>query len=255
MNGCSVNELFLLNEINRVTIVKSTPEVKHYRAYFARSELKPVWKKQKYLFLYNRHKHDLGLVLRHHNTYTLYHFSHRNLPVVKLKITSRHRERHMLHSFAKIGYRTADLKALGYRTKVGLRRYKGVKTLMFDVKDYRRRPKEKEANENPAQSAPGQSVALMDIDSGTTQIKPLYPYYLHYASSAELDRYLKDPHTAKTLSSSQLASLKTRLSKLRKETLLTEGSLETLIEAYKKDKDPEIKKRIMFLLKQQQSKN
>jgi hypothetical protein len=288
LNGCALNQLFLSDEIDRVNIVKYTPYVKEHKAYFTRTQLKPVWGGKKYLFVYSPKKEDLSILLRKGNTYLLYSFTRPNTKVRKFTASSGKSLRYALR---KAGYSPVkDLTKLGFVIHTGLRRYKNVKTLMVDVKDYR--PLKKRYEEairtydagkvsgidtylpkkmisnyftkylNRAQT-PEQKEALHKIASKlklgirkevdeTTQIEPLFPYYLHHASIEEIDKYLKDPKTKETLSDGEYKLLEHRLNTLQKKRLLEEGSLETLIAEYKKNQDPEFKKHILTRIKQLQ---
>ena len=136
--GCSLERLFVANEIDKVYVVKYSNYVKHHRAYFSRESLRKLPNGKRYLFLYNAKKHDLSVLLRKEGKYLLYSFSKPgHTPIVYRNANSRS-YRHALRYFARLGYRKTDLKARGYIVSTGLRRYKGVKTLMIDVKDYSR---------------------------------------------------------------------------------------------------------------------
>ena len=320
LNGCALNRLFLFNEIDKVNVVKYTPHVKHYRAYFTRADLKPVIGKRKYLFLYNEKKHDLALLLKRNSYYYLYSFTYPDKPAPRLKSRGRISRRYLLHYFARMGYHIANLTRLGFSAKVGLRRYKSVKTLMIAVKDYRKLkalyesairhydagkvryirtplPKkfispyltyyykrattedQKKAlwqiagklhitlpgatplTEEESATAEESSTAATDPeeanlesidDTDTIATSKPYLYYLHHASLYELSNYLDDPKNRRTLSYAQYHTLKRRLIELQEEQLLQDGSLETLISAYKKNRKPRFKERIMELLKEKQ---
>ena len=252
LNGCTLSQLFLSNEINKINIVKLTPSTKYYRGYFPREDLKPVLNRQKYLFLYNGRRKDLALLLRHGNTYTLYHLPDKYYGTIKVRIKpNRHRKRNMLRYFAKRGYHIANPRALGYRTKTGLRKYKGIKTLMVELKC---RCKSKERHGKKLSDGQEQE-SISYAENSDTQIEPLYSYYLHYASIPELKNYINDPRKMNSINASQRNLLKKRLSSLEKEDMLKNGSLEELIEYYKKNKDPKVKKQIMELIKQKQKQN
>ena len=331
LNGCAINRLFLSDEIDKVNVVKYTPYVKQHRAYFTRTNLKPIIKHRKYLFLYNPKKQDLALLLHRDRHYLLYSFSKPESRVLKFKSKGKVSPRNLFKSFKKAGYRIANLTKLGFDAKVGLRRYKGVKTLMIEVKDYRKLKKRYESAIRHYQSekvthirtplpkkfinsyliyyykrtkTPLQKQALQNIAKKlhinlpnkkrsvrkkSTTPKPLphsnaviakhspeietdnpndtetisyieparktkpYPYYLYQASLYELSNYLDDPQSRRDLSYGRYRTLKHRLAKLKEEQLLQEGSLETLIAAYKKNKNPKFKQRILELLKKKKS--
>lgn len=346
MNGCAINRLFLSDEIDKVNVVKYTPYVKHHRAYFTRTNLKPMFNNRKYLFLYSPKQRDLALLLRRNKDYLLYSFSKPENPAIKFKSKGKISKNNLLRSLRKAGYRIANLTRLGFDAKIGLRRYKGVKTLMVEIKDYRNlkrryesaikhyqaakvlriktpllkkfiysyliyyykraktpaqrkqlelianklqirmtkhKPVKQKTNKpisiqstkkhtKAKQTVPTLQPKPIDIQEEETtnkeepnetvilypepsiQVKP-YSYYLYQASLYELSNYLDDPQSAKDLSHSQHNILKHRLSKLKEEQLLQEGSLETLIAAYKKNKDPRFKQRILELMKEKQEED
>ncbi len=84
-----------------------------------------------------------------------------------------------------------------------------------------------------------------------TTKKP-YTYYLKEASLDELLTYISQSATRNTLSNRQYTMLKRREKSLTEEELFNEGSLEELIAAYKVNKNPKYKKRIMTLMKDTQ---
>jgi hypothetical protein len=135
LQGCSLDNLFVSSGVDKVYVVKYNTYVKHRRAYFSRDDLRRFPNGKRYLFLYNRKTHNLGVLLRTKHAYKLYSFSHSN----RSPLTYRqhlHSYKKALRYFAKKGYYRTNIHALGYVVKTGLRRYKGVKTLMIDVKDY-----------------------------------------------------------------------------------------------------------------------
>lgn len=73
-------------------------------------------------------------MLKHKHYYSLHNFSNPNRATVKFKTSSRK----LLRLLAKKGYRIADPNALGFTTRTGFRRFKGVKALMVEIKDYRK---------------------------------------------------------------------------------------------------------------------
>jgi hypothetical protein len=290
-NGCALNQLFLSDEIDRVNIVKYTSYTKEHRAYFTRSGLKPVWQGKKYLFVYHQKREDLAILLRKADTYKLYSFTKPGSSIRTFTLSSGNHRRSLLRTLKKLGYLPCkNPTKKGFVIHTGLRRYKKVKTLMIDVKDYRRLKRRYEeairtydasmisaidthlpkamiepyfSNSLKHAQAPEQKKQLKKISeklgitavkdhNETMQIKPLFPYYLHHASIEKLENYLNDPETKTTLSYGQYTLLTHRLSSLKKQRLLEEGSLETLIAAYKKNKDPEFKKHILTRIKQLQ---
>ncbi len=179
INGCSTNRLFLFDEIDKVNVVKYTPYIKHHRAYFTRNHLKPVIKKNKYFFVYNAKKQDLALVLHRRSNYFLYSFTKPDAQVMKLDGKPKVSIESVLHSFAKAGYKPANLTRLGYTANVGLRRYKGVKTLMVEVKEYRNL---KKAYEKAIKTY--QAKRILGIDALLPK-KFIYPYFIYYYKRAK----------------------------------------------------------------------
>ena len=138
LNSCSLNNPFLSEELDldKVTVVKYAPYVKHHRAYFTRTSLVPLAGKQKYRFFYHSKKRELGVLLHRKNKYLFYNFTKPEAPVLSLRTTMSYAD--ALKVFKRQGYKTRNLQHLGYIPKVALRLYKGVKTLMIEVKDYSR---------------------------------------------------------------------------------------------------------------------
>jgi hypothetical protein len=78
-----------------------------------------------------------------------------------------------------------------------------------------------------------------------------YSYYLNNASLNELRAYLSKPSNKKSLSKSNYALLKQRENIMKEQRLLKEGSLEELISAYKHNKKPVFKARILSRMKEE----
>ncbi len=76
-----------------------------------------------------------------------------------------------------------------------------------------------------------------------------YSYYLKKASYEELNIYLTKGETKNHLTYNQYNQLK---DKLKEEKLLQDGSLEEVITAYKRNKDPRYKTRSLELMKKAQ---
>jgi len=138
LNNCSFHSLFLSKEINKVMVVKYSPYVKRHRAYFARMKLKTIEGSRKYKFLYNPKKQELALMLHKRNLYTLYNFTQTDAPTLSIEAKGNTTYEDVLKVFKHKGYISKSLNALGYIPSVSLRRYKGIKTLMIEVKDYHR---------------------------------------------------------------------------------------------------------------------
>ena len=314
VSGCSLNQLLLSEEIDKVNVVKYQKYLKYHRAYFKRDNLQFITRKNKYIFLYHPKKNTLGILLYRHNTYTLYNFT--NPDTVNITLTSKKAlpYKKLLKHFSLSGYKPANLSHLGYSSKIALRRYKGVKTLMVEIKDYRQLKQAYEKAirnyqsksimsikthlpkkliyayftkyENKA-TTPAQRIQLQHIadklrfqdkhiyiqeedvieeeiieeDVGEDIFHPRtdnakgYDYYLNRASVNELQRHLAKNTTQFSLTHIEYQTLQTHFAKIKEEALFNEGSLEELIAAYKVNKDPKYKKRILVLMKKTQEEH
>ncbi len=282
MSGCSLNRLFVPGEINKVTVVEYTPYMKHHRAYFTRTDLQTINEDQKYLYLYDTKKKHLGLLLHRNNAYILYNLSKLEQEALTLHTDPTTRYSHVLKSFKRQGFTPVDsLYSVGMIVSVAPRRYKGVKTLLVEVQDYSHlQDLYKDAirtyNANGIKSIqtklPKQLIyeyyrryekrartrrqlAQLQIIARKLQIKTqeeIYTYYLYDADLDTLSAYLSQKETRSSLSTRQYRLLKKRKKSLQEEKLFNEGSLEDLIAAYKKNKDPKYKERILLLIKEKQ---
>ena len=135
--GCSLDTLSALNEVDKVQLVKRTSSMKLYRAYFVRTHLKPIRRGQKYLFFYNAKKEDLAILLHPGRRYKLYSISHPHRVILSVNANRKTKYRHIIRTLGSKGYRLTSLSKIGYASRVKLRRYKGFKTLMVEVRDYR----------------------------------------------------------------------------------------------------------------------
>ena len=307
ISGCSINQLFLSEEIDKVNVVKYQKYLKYHRAYFKRDNLQFISKKNKYLFLYHTKKQELGILLRRNNTYMLYNFTNTEKANITLTAKKALPYKKLLKHFALAGYKPANLSHLGYTSKIALRRYKGVRTLMVEIKDYRQLKQRYERAIHNYQSKSIMSIKthlprkliypyftkyenqaatqaqriqlqriadklrfedknidiqeedftdedlVEDIYSPPTDNTKGYDYYLHRAPVNELQRYLAKDTTRFSLTHLEYTGLQAHLAKMKEEALFNEGSLEELIAAYKVNKDPKYKKRIMTLMKETQN--
>ena len=303
LSGCSVNNLLLSEEIDTIHIVKYQKYFKQHRAYFKRDNLQLVTPNSKYLFLYHAKKHAIGILLERQNTYILYNFTKEGSANITLSPKKKMSYKNVLNKFSHIGYRPANMTKLGYSAKVAFRQYKGIKTRMVEIKDYRNLKQRYEKAIRTYQSngimsikthlpkkfiysyfkyyqaqatTPKQLEQLQHIatklrlhektivieeEESDGNIFSLhidnakgYDYYLHRASINELRRYLTKSDTKDSLSDSEYKILKTQLISMKEEALFNDGSLEELIEAYKVNKNPNYKERIMTLMKEAQEK-
>jgi hypothetical protein len=282
LSGCSLNRLYIPGEINKVTVVEYTPYMKHHRAYFTRTELETINEDQKYLYLYDKKKKHLGLLLHRKNEYILYNLSKPEQAALTLHTGPKTRYTRVLKSFKRQGFTPVDsLYSVGVIASVAPRRYKGVKTLLVEVQDYSHlQDLYKDAirtyNANGIKSIrtklPKQLIyeyyrryekrartrkqlAQLQIIAQKLQIKTqeeIYTYYLYDADLDTLSAYLSQKETRSSLSTRQYRHLKRRKARLQEEKLFNEGSLEDLITAYKKNKDPKYKERILVLIKEKQ---
>ncbi len=282
LSGCSLSSLYVPGEINKVTVVEYTPYMKHHRAYFTRTELETIKEDQKYLYLYNENKKDLGLLLHRKNQYILYNLTKPEQPALTLDANPKTTYTHVLKSFKRKGFAPVDsLYSVGVIVSVAPRRYKGVKTLLVEVQDYshlqdlyKQAIRTYNANgvKNIQTKLPKQLVydyyrryekrahtrrqlAQLQIIAQKLQMKTqeeIYTYYLHEASLDALSAYLAQRDTRASLSYHQYTLLKRRKIFLQDERLFNEGSLEDLIAAYKINKNPKYKERIMSLMKDTQ---
>jgi hypothetical protein len=136
--GCSLDTLSALNEVDKVQLIKRSSYMKRYRAYFVRTHLKPIRRGEKYLFFYSAKRKDLAILLRPGRRYKLYSINHPHRVIATINTNRKTRLRHIYRTLARKGYHLTSPSSVGFSSRVRLRRYKGLKTLMVDVKDYRR---------------------------------------------------------------------------------------------------------------------
>jgi len=136
LNGCSLNSILALGEVDKVQIVKQNTYLSYYRAYFTRTQLKPIKKNQKYLYFYNKKKKDLALLLHSYNKYYLYSLYHPATSKITINTHKRTQYKDIVRALKHQGYIASSPHAVGATSKVALRRYKGIKTLLVEIKDY-----------------------------------------------------------------------------------------------------------------------
>jgi len=352
LNGCSVHNLFVKEQqfdLDTVTVVKYSPFVKEHRAYLPRRDLYLFPNGKKYHYVYHNKKNILGLLLHRRNKFIFYNLSQPKQKPVVLNSSKKTTYTSILKLLSRQGFKTIKSpESKGFLTSVSLKRYKNVKTLLVEVKDYSKLQKlyqsalktynaskiqhintklpkklinydyqhykkyastKKEKNQlhiiakklgyqtksfvkKPLKSsakkvkiekkkntvkeekkvlkkhAPSKKEKLHKPhimlkkeplkEKNTTQqsISPStksYFFYMRQASLEKLSSYLSKPSTAQTLSYLQYNNLIKRKISLREEKILREGSLEELIEAYKKNKNIKYKERIMLLMKNKQT--
>ena len=324
LSGCSFNSFLLKGEIDKVTVVKYTAYMKHHRAYFSRDQLKVIKNGKKYLYLHNEKNNDLAILLHRNNDYILYNLSQPKSKVFTLKANRGEKYTSALKKFKHMGYKTLSSPASkGYIVSESHKRYKGVRTLLIEVKEYTdlqkiyknsiktydaskikniktqlpkslifnyyiRYKKQATTHKQLTQlqiiakklQIKGPSLASQNIDTTKKEVKEdpdkkeyawyefsedeenkvfyqepsekPYSYYLENAPLNELCTYISKNTTKDSLTYSQYSALKQREALLQEEKFLSEGSLEELITAYKVNKSPKYKERIMLLMKEKQ---
>ncbi len=314
LNGCSLNSLFLADEVDKVYVVKHSPYVKHHRAYFTRTNLKPMQNCKKYLYLYHAEEKDLAILLHRKDQYRLYSLSHPDKKEIIFNVSPKTRYYTVLKSLKRQGYRLTSPTKMGYVSRVALRRYKGIKTLLVEVEDYSRlkeiyekairtydakairsiktilpkpliypyyeryhkraktqkqleqlqiiatklqlnsagavaQTRKKDSKKALEEEKVLEEMKVVEVIEKPREVTKPYYYYLKRASYDELNTYLSRGGARDHLTYNQYNKLKARL---KEEKLLQDGSLEELIAAYKKNKDPRYKTRILLLMKKVQ---
>jgi len=136
LNGCSFESILALGEVDKVQVVKKNASVSHYRAYFTRTQLQPIKNKQKYLYFYNKKQKDLAILLHRYDTYYLYSLYHPKQSKMVITTNKKARYRDIKKALKSKGYRETTPFSVAATSKVALRRYKGIKTLLVEIKDY-----------------------------------------------------------------------------------------------------------------------
>jgi len=323
LNGCSLNNLFIGGKIDKITVVKYTPYVKHHRAYFSRAQLKTIKGSKKYLYLYNSKTNDIAILLHRKHQYVLYNMSKPNKHPYTINATSKTKYWQVLKRFKRKGFKIIkSLASVGYTASVSRKRYKGIKTLLVDTQEYSRLqtlykkairtynakkiqniktrlPKSLIASyytrykkraktraqllqlstiakklklqvpkiqEKQVEKQKIQIIRKENIQIEEPAIKPIvkkisppmpsnkpYAYYLKHATLNELSTYISNKTTKNSLSYTQYNMLNRRKVVLEGKRLFKHGSVEELISAYKVNKNPKYKQRIMSLMKAKQA--
>jgi hypothetical protein len=298
LGGCSFESLSALNEVDKVQLVKRNTSMKLYRAYFVRTNLKPVRKHQKYLFFYNKKREELAILLHSGWRYKLYSITYPHKVITTVNANKKKKYRYVISTLARKGYHQVSLSQIGFTSRTAMRRYKGFKTLMVEVRDYRhllhiyqkairnydasliksvkgRIPRnlissylhryEKKANTVEHREQLRIISSQLNIGNGHMETLPfpkerrakkrdntIYHYYRDKTSYEKLDNYLSGKESEYALSYKERKVLLAKHRTLKKEWLLQHGSLEELISAYKSNRDPRYKSRIMILMKKVQ---
>ena len=136
LNGCSLDSLTASGEVDKVQVVKKNASVSHYRAYFIRTQLKPIRNNQKYLYFYNKKKKDLAILLHKNDYYILYSLFHPEASKITIRAHKKTRYSAIEKVLEKQGYHPSSPQDAGATSLVALRLYKEIKTLLVEVKDY-----------------------------------------------------------------------------------------------------------------------
>ncbi len=136
LNGCSLNSPTALGEVDKVQVVSKNSSVSHYRAYFIRTQLKPIRDNQKYLYFYNKEKKDLAILLHKNDYYILYSLFHPEASKITIRAHKKTRYSAIEKVLEKQGYHPSSPQDAGATSLVALRLYKEIKTLLVEVKDY-----------------------------------------------------------------------------------------------------------------------
>ena len=323
LTGCALNRPFSAAEVDKVYVVKYDSYVKYHRAYFTRTDLKPMQNGKKYLYLYHAKKKDMAILLHRKNQYQLYSLTYPDKKVLIFK-THKTKDRTILKNLRRKGYHPVSPATIGYTSRVSMQRYKGLKTLLVEVEDYSRLQnmykkaiktydakniksiktklpkelissyyeyyhkraktqkqlkqlqiiaeklhlnsagtvaqttredakkvieKEKVQEEKIKEAAVPKEVKIVKVIKKPREATKPYSYYLKSASYNELNTYLSKGGARDHLTYNEYNKLK---EKLKEEKLLQDGSLEEVIAAYKKNKDPRYKTRSLELMKKAQ---
>lgn len=136
--GCSFTSLLPEAEVdvNKVVVVNYATYKKFHRAYFTRHDLIPMHGR-KYLYLYKKKNNDLAILLHRKNKYLLYSMSIPYQEPYTMKVTSKTKLSQVLKGFSKHGYQPIhSLANRGYTSSVSYKRYKGLKTILVETKEY-----------------------------------------------------------------------------------------------------------------------
>ena len=137
-SGCSVKHFFITEQLlNQVTVVKYAPYMKHHRVYFTRKNLHIFPNGKKYIYFYNNKKNILGILLHRKDKYLFYILSKPNRDAILLNTNSKINYPFIIKHLRRQNFRQIKSpKDKGYLVSVSLQRYKEVKTLLVNIKDY-----------------------------------------------------------------------------------------------------------------------
>ncbi|MEA1880633.1 MAG: hypothetical protein U9N11_08315 [Campylobacterota bacterium] len=214
-NGCSFNHYFVENKINKVTIVQYTSYMKEHRAYFARKQLKAIKDGNKYLYFYHVKRKHLAILLREKDQYVLYNMSNpKQKPLVlNVRHNTKYKYVKVLKFLKNKGFkRPVSLASLGYITSVSYKKYKGVKTLLVETKNYSRLQRlYKEAIQKY------DSRGIQNIKTKLPKIL-IFPYYQKYKKDAKLLKQLEQLKIIATKLNLQAPKIPNKLIKKQKKS-------------------------------------
>lgn len=138
LSGCSFESILALGEVDKVEVVKKNASISHYRAYFTRTQLKPIKNNQKYIYFYNKNKKDLAILLHRYDAYYLYSLYHPENRTIVIQEKTKKPYNYVKKILRQKGYQETSPSKVNATSRVALRRYKGIKTLLVEIKDYSR---------------------------------------------------------------------------------------------------------------------
>ena len=138
LNGCSLESILALGEVDKVEVVKKNASLSHYKAYFTRTQLQPIKNNHKYLYFYNKKKKDLAILLHRYNNYYLYSLYYPDSETIVINAQKKISYTQIKKRLQTKGYKPNTPTQIGATSKVALRRYKGLKTLLVEIRDYSR---------------------------------------------------------------------------------------------------------------------
>jgi len=149
---------------------------------------------------------------------------------------------------AKTTKQKQQIKQIGYKLGILKRKLS---------KDTNVQTHTQKTNNNKTNIKTTQKVATSKTTNNitTTTSNKLFNKYIGCNSYQKLHKFLQTKEAQETLNFTQFSRLSYRESQLQEEELLQNGSIEELIEQYKKTNNPRYKKRAMELMKQHKSQD
>jgi len=167
----------------------------------------------------------------------------------KKRATSRKQFVQLQSIAKKLGLPIPSLPQQNTKNKIKIPKKKKIVPKKIIVKKIKQKEVVIEENDMEIKSTILPSKTIVKHKNTT---KP-FSYYLNKASLYELSCYISTTKTKASLSYTEYTKLTRKLDRLKEEKLLSYGTLEELISAYKIDKNPKYKKRIMSLMKDKQT--